>query len=53
MNEIFGEENFVSQFAYRRRKTQANLTKYIAPVHEYIFVFAKNIGIGGYRYTFV
>jgi adenine-specific DNA-methyltransferase len=43
MNEIFGEENFVSQFVYRRRKTQANLTKYIAPVHEYVFAFARNL----------
>jgi adenine-specific DNA-methyltransferase len=43
MNEVFGEREFVSQLVYRRRKTQANLTKYIAPVHEYILVFAKNL----------
>lgn len=43
MNEVFGEEEFVAQLVYRRRKTQANLTKYIAPVHEYILVFGKSI----------
>ena len=41
-DEIFGEENFVSSLVWKRRKTQANLTKYIAPIHEYIFMIAKN-----------
>ena len=42
MNEIFGEDNFVAQLVWRRRKTQANLSKHVAPVHEYIIAFAKN-----------
>lgn len=42
MDEIFGEENFVSELVRRRRKTQANLATHIAPVHEYVIVYAKN-----------
>lgn len=43
MNEIFGEENFITQFIWRRRKTQANLAKHVAPVHDYILCYAKYI----------
>jgi len=42
MNEIFGEENFIESFIWRRRKTQANLSKYTAPVHDYILCYSKN-----------
>jgi adenine-specific DNA-methyltransferase len=42
MNEIFGEENFVESFIWRRRKTQANLSKYTAPVHDYILCYSKS-----------
>ena len=42
-NEVFGEYNFVTTLAWRRRKTQANLAKNFAPVHDFILVFAKNI----------
>ena len=41
-DEIFGRSNFISNVVYRRRKTQANLTKYIATVHDHILVYAKN-----------
>ncbi len=43
MDEIFGEQNFVAVFIRRRRKTQANLAKNIAPVHEYAVCYCKNI----------
>ncbi len=43
LNEVFGEENFVASLMWRRRKTQANLSKFISPVHDYILCFAKNI----------
>ena len=43
MNEVFGEENFVASLMWRRRKTQANLSKFISPVHDYILCFAKNM----------
>ena len=42
-NEIFGDYNFVTTLSWRRRKTQANLAKNFAPVHDFILVFAKNI----------
>ena len=42
-DEIFGEENFVTTLSWRRRKTQANLAKNFAPVHDYILVYAKNL----------
>jgi len=42
MNEVFGEENFVESFVWRRRKTQANLSKYTAPVHDYIICYGKD-----------
>lgn len=41
-DEIFGRINFVANVVYRRRKTQANLTKYLATVHDHILVYAKN-----------
>lgn len=42
-DEIFGEENFLTTLIWRRRKTQANLANHIAPVHDYILIYAKNI----------
>jgi adenine-specific DNA-methyltransferase len=42
LDEIFGRDNFVTNFVWRRRKTQANLAKHIAPVHDFIICIAKN-----------
>jgi adenine-specific DNA-methyltransferase len=42
-DEVFGSSNLVSQFCWRRRKTQANLAKFVSQVHEYIVVYSKNI----------
>jgi len=42
LHEVFGERNFVANLLWRRRKTQANLSKLVAPVHEYILCFAKD-----------
>lgn len=53
-DEIFGEENFISELVRRRRKTQANLATHIAPVHEYVVVYAKskeNLSINKLPYT--
>jgi adenine-specific DNA-methyltransferase len=41
MNEIFGEENFVSEIAWRKSDNQANIGN-IARVKEYILLYAKN-----------
>jgi adenine-specific DNA-methyltransferase len=40
MDEIFGEENFVSNIAWRKSDNQANIGQ-IARVKEYIFCYAK------------
>ena len=41
-DEVFGERNFVSIAARRRRKSQANLSKSISPIHEYVLIYLKN-----------
>ena len=42
MNEIFGEENFVSELIWRK-KTGASDSKGFSVITEYILVFVKNI----------
>ena len=42
MNEIFGEENFVSMISWRRKKEISNDTKGIAVQAEYILVYARS-----------
>ena len=41
-DEVFGERNFVANFIWQKRKTQANLTKHVASRHEYILMYSKN-----------
>ncbi|TAF72243.1 MAG: site-specific DNA-methyltransferase [Bacteroidetes bacterium] len=41
MNEIFGEENFISEIAWRKSDNQANIGQ-IARVKEYILCFTKS-----------
>lgn len=43
LDEVFGEEQFVATLVWRRRKTQANLSRHISPVHDYILCYAKDI----------
>jgi len=42
MDEIFGEENFVSAFAWRRTDNQSNIGN-VANVKEYILCYCKHI----------
>ncbi|MDD6092760.1 MAG: site-specific DNA-methyltransferase [Hallerella succinigenes] len=42
-DEVLGGGNHVVSFCWRRRKTQANLSKFVSQVHEYILAYAKNI----------
>lgn len=42
MDEIFGEDNFVSTFVWRKRKGGGNDSKYIAIDHDYILCYAKD-----------
>ena len=43
-NEVFGEANFVAQCVRKRRDSQANLSKNISPIHEYVVIYAKQYG---------
>lgn len=43
MNEIFGEENFVSEIVWQRTFATKNDSKYFSTEHEYLLFFAKNI----------
>ncbi|WP_314284970.1 site-specific DNA-methyltransferase [Prevotella pallens] len=42
-DEIFGAENFINQFCWRRRRTQANLSVNVSTVHEYVLCYTKQI----------
>lgn len=42
MDEIFQRENFIATILYRRRKSQANLSKNISPIHDYILCYGKS-----------
>lgn len=43
-DEVFGESNFIAKCVRKRRDSQANLSKNISPIHEYIVIFCKNNG---------
>ena len=43
-NEIFGEICFIGTIVRKRRQSQANLSKNISPIHEYILIYGKNEG---------
>jgi adenine-specific DNA-methyltransferase len=42
-NEIFGEENFISNFIWQRAFSPVNMNKFASPNHDYILCYAKNI----------
>jgi adenine-specific DNA-methyltransferase len=44
-DEVFGEENFVAAATRKRRDSQANLSKNISPIHEYVIIYKKSLGI--------
>lgn len=41
-DEIYGKNNFIAQCVRKRRDSQANLSKNISPIHEYILIYSKN-----------
>ena len=43
-DEVFGRSNFIAKCVRKRRDSQANLSKNISPIHEYVLVFAKKQG---------
>ncbi len=50
-DEVFGESNFIAQCVRKRRDSQANLSKNISPIHEYVFIYAKKAGDVLHRVT--
>ena len=43
-DEIFGTENFLAQCVRKRRDSQANLSKNISPIHEYVVIYCRRNG---------
>lgn len=43
-DEVFGDGNFIANLVRKRRDSQANLSKNISPIHEYICTYSKNSG---------
>ena len=43
-DEIFGKVNFLAQCVRKRRDSQANLSKNISPIHEYVVIYCKRNG---------
>ena len=41
-DEIFGEDNFVSQVVWKKRVSPANDSQWFSSDHEYILIYAKN-----------
>ena len=44
-DEIFGEENFVGNFIWQKKKGGGNDSKFLALEHEYIIAYCKNTSI--------
>ena len=42
MNEVFGEENFLSNIIWQKKHTRSNDARWFSSNHEYILVFARN-----------
>ena len=43
MDETFQKNNFIGTIVYRKRKSQANLSKNISSIHEYILIYRKSV----------
>ena len=43
-DEVFGGSNFIAQCVRKRRDSQANLSRNISPIHEYVLIYAKRSG---------
>lgn len=42
MDEIFGEENFVAQVIWNRKRGRDNSAKWFSKSHEYLIIYSKN-----------
>lgn len=42
LNEVFGEENFISELIWQKKKGGSNDSRHVATEHEYILMYAKS-----------
>jgi len=45
LNELFGEENFVGRFVWRKKYTLSFRDDYMIPIHEYIVCYRRGSGL--------
>ncbi len=43
LEEVFGEENFITNIIWQKKYTQSNDAKYFSDTHDFILAFAKNL----------
>ncbi len=43
MDEVFGEENFLAQLVWARKRGKDNSAKFVSRNHEYLVIYAKSI----------
>lgn len=43
LNEVFGDQNFVTNIVWQKKYTRSNDAKYFSDNHDFILVYAKNI----------
>lgn len=55
MNEIFGEENFIANFVWKKRSGTNDAKNFVSVDHEYVLVYSKNgfVRLNGLEKTFV
>ena len=49
MNDIFGEDNFITEIVWNSKYTISNDKKFISNQHEYVMAFAKNYNIANFN----
>lgn len=42
MDEVFGEDNFVAEIVWKRKRGRDNSAKWFSKSHEYVVIYAKN-----------
>jgi adenine-specific DNA-methyltransferase len=45
LDEVFGQENFLTQFVWKSKSGGANDTKNVATDHEYVLAYARNLSL--------
>ncbi|MBC8420377.1 MAG: site-specific DNA-methyltransferase [Desulfobacterales bacterium] len=45
MDEIFGEENFVTNIIWQKKYSPSNDAKYLSDMHDFVVLYAKNLSL--------